>query len=82
MVKVIVARNKIDCSHLLGQFLDESHYDVLIEEDTDCYQKADCDPVTMSSCNFEACADCTQINTQHRITMHMFWNICTFRINS
>ena len=64
MVKVIVARNKIDCSHLLGQFLDESHYDVLIEEDTDCYQKADCDPVTMSSCNFEACTDCTQINTQ------------------
>ena len=37
MTKVIVAKQKIDCSHLLGQFLDESHYDVLIEEDTDCY---------------------------------------------
>jgi hypothetical protein len=37
MIKTIVAKNKIDCAHLLGQFLDTSHYDVLIEEDTDCY---------------------------------------------
>jgi hypothetical protein len=37
MVKTIVAKNKIDCAHLLGQFLDTSHYDVLIEENTDCY---------------------------------------------
>jgi len=38
MVNVIIARNKIDCEHLLGKFVDESHYDVLIEEDTDCYK--------------------------------------------
>jgi len=37
MTKVIVAKSKIDCEHLLGQFLDESHFDILIEEDTDCY---------------------------------------------
>jgi hypothetical protein len=37
MTKVIIAKQKIDSSHLLGQFLDKSHYDVLIEEDTDCY---------------------------------------------
>jgi len=37
MTKVIIAKNKIDCEHLLGQFLDESHFDTLIEEDTDCY---------------------------------------------
>ena len=37
MVKVIVAETKHDCEHLLGMFLDESHYDTLIEEDTDCY---------------------------------------------
>ena len=36
-MKVIVADKKIDCEHLLGQFLDESHYDTLIEEDTDVY---------------------------------------------
>jgi hypothetical protein len=64
MTKVIVARQKLDCSHLLGQFLDESHYDVLVEEDTDCYQKADCDPTSMSNCNQENCADCTQIKTK------------------
>jgi Oxygenase domain of the 2OGFeDO superfamily len=37
MVKVIVAKQKYDMSHMLGQFPDESHYDLLIEEDTDVY---------------------------------------------
>jgi len=37
MVKVIVADQKHDMSHMLGQFPDESHYDLLIEEDTDVY---------------------------------------------
>lgn len=37
MVKVIVAKQKHDMSHMLGQFPDESHYDLLIEEDTDVY---------------------------------------------
>jgi len=37
MVKVIVAERKYDCTDLLGQFVDESHYDFLIEEDCDVY---------------------------------------------
>jgi len=37
MVKVIVADKKIDCEHLIGQFVDENHYDLLIEEDADVY---------------------------------------------
>jgi hypothetical protein len=37
MAKIIIAQTKNDCEHLLGQFLDESHFDTLIEEDTDCY---------------------------------------------
>jgi hypothetical protein len=37
MTKLIIAKTKIDCEHLLGQFLDESHYDVLVDEDTDCF---------------------------------------------
>ena len=37
MVKVIVAKQKHDMTHMLGQFPDESHYDHLIEEDTDVY---------------------------------------------
>ena len=37
MTKVIVAKQKYDMSHMMGQFPDESHYDHLIEEDTDVY---------------------------------------------
>jgi hypothetical protein len=37
MTKVIIAKSKVDSEHLLGQFLDESHFDTLIQEDTDCY---------------------------------------------
>jgi hypothetical protein len=37
MVKIIEAK-KQDCEHLLGQFLDERHYDVLINEDCDVYE--------------------------------------------
>lgn len=36
MVEVIVAKNKLDCEHLLGQFLGEEHYDTVINSDTDC----------------------------------------------
>ena len=64
MAKIIVAREKLDCTHLLGQFLDESHYDILIEEDTDCYQRADCDPVAKAACATGDCADCSILNTK------------------
>ena len=37
MVKVIVAKEKIDCEHLIGKFVDEKDYDILIEEDCDVY---------------------------------------------
>jgi hypothetical protein len=37
MTKIIIANSKSDCEHLLGQFLNESHFDTLINEDTDCY---------------------------------------------
>ena len=37
MVKLIVAEQKHNCEHLLGKFVDESHYDFLIEEDCDVY---------------------------------------------
>ena len=64
MAKTIVAREKIDCSHLIGQFLDESHFDTLIEEDTDCFQQADCDPIAKLNCTTGDCADCKQLNTR------------------
>ena len=37
MTRVIVAETKHNCEHLMCMFLDESHYDILVEEDTDCF---------------------------------------------
>lgn len=37
MVKVIQAAERLDCNHLLGKFLDESHYDTLVDFDCDLY---------------------------------------------
>lgn len=37
MTRIIVADKIHDSEHLLGMFVDEAHYDILIEEDTDCY---------------------------------------------
>lgn len=37
MTRIITAPTKHNCDHLLGQFLDESHYDILIDEDCDFY---------------------------------------------
>jgi len=42
MVRTIVAEKKIDCTNLLGQFLDESHYDTLVEEDTNFFAPPGC----------------------------------------
>jgi len=38
MTQVIVATHKHDCTNLLGKYLDESHYDTLIEDDVDFYK--------------------------------------------
>lgn len=67
MVKRIVAKKKIDCEHLLGQFLDESHYDVLIEKDTDCYMPPLCDISTRVECGTEKCDKCDKGNDEARI---------------
>lgn len=38
MTKIIQLENHWDCEHLLGKFLDESHYDFVINEDVDVYR--------------------------------------------
>ena len=68
MVKVIVADRKHDCSHLLGQFLDERHYDILVEEDCDVYMPANCDISTQASCETNRdCANCSKGTDELRI---------------
>ena len=37
MTKILVAENKLDMTHMLGQFPTEADYDLLIEEDMDVY---------------------------------------------
>lgn len=52
MVKVIQAISKINCEHLLGQFLDDSHYDILVEEDTDVFLPDNVDGTKNIACKF------------------------------
>lgn len=66
MVKVIVAKNKIDCEHLLGTYVDESSYDILVEEDTDCFMPPSCDVVKKATCT-DNCEDCIKGTDEKRI---------------
>lgn len=66
MVKRIVAKQKFDSEHLLGQFVDESHYDILVEEDTDCFMPADCDLTQKATCTDE-CNECFLGRDEKRI---------------
>jgi hypothetical protein len=76
MVKVIVADRKYDCSHLLGQFVDESHYDFLIEEDCDVYMPADCDLATQTDCDKD-CSSCETGMDERRIVLKFRKNYFT-----
>lgn len=66
MVKVIVADRKYDVPELLGQFVDERHYDVLIEEDCDVYAPAGCDLGEVASCDKD-CSTCDKGTDEHKI---------------
>lgn len=67
MVRRIVAREKHNCEDLLGTFVDESHYDILIEEDTDCYMPPLCDPLAKADCGMNDCESCDKGNDELRI---------------
>ncbi len=76
MVRVIVADKKLDCSHLVGQFLDESHYDTLITEDCDAYMPAGCDVSTQVDCE-KVCSDCEVGSDERRIVFKFRKNFFT-----
>jgi hypothetical protein len=67
MVKRIVAKEKFDMEHMLGQFPDASHYDILIEEDTDCYLPPSCDIIQKATCGGNGCDACDKGNDEKRI---------------
>ena len=66
MVKVIVAKTKYDCEHLLGQYLDESNFDILVEEDTDCFMPPNCDIATQAQCGGD-CTVCPSGSDERRV---------------
>jgi hypothetical protein len=66
MVTVIVAKSKLDSEHLLGQFVDESHYDVLVDMDVDCYMPRNCDAAEILDCD-QDCSNCDKGQDEHRI---------------
>lgn len=67
-VKIIVADKKHDCSHLLGKFVDESHYDILVDSDADVYMPASCDIAQQAACDLNRdCASCSKGTDELRI---------------
>jgi hypothetical protein len=67
VVKRIVAKEKLDMEHMLGQFPDESHYDIVINEDTDCYLPPTCDVAQKAICGGQGCETCDKGNNELRI---------------
>ena len=66
MVRVIVAEQKFDAEHVIGQFIDESHYDEIIDEDCDFYAPADCDVSEKMSCDLD-CSSCEKGISEDRL---------------
>jgi hypothetical protein len=57
-MRTIVAKEQIDCEHLLGQFLDESHYDELINEDCNFFAPPSCGIEERTECGDQSCSSC------------------------
>jgi len=57
-MRTIVAKEQINCEHLLGQFLDESHYDELIDEDCDFFAPPSCGIEERTECGDLNCSSC------------------------
>jgi hypothetical protein len=67
MVKRLVVKELFDMEHMLGQFPDESHYDLLVEEDMDCYLPPVCDLSQRAICGGKGCETCNKGNDELRI---------------
>lgn len=59
MVRYITAKEHLNCENLLGQFLDESHYDEVIDEDCNFYAPPmNCSVTDKTSCEKTDCSKC------------------------
>lgn len=68
MVKIIVADSKLDCEDLVGRFLDETYFDTLIEEDTDCFIMPSCGIDLQVGCDVpKDCSSCAMGTDEKKI---------------
>lgn len=65
---VYIARFMIPSDELLGSYVDDSSYDILIDNDADFYIPPDCDIVSEATCDNEClnCVDETQVAFKFR----------------
>jgi len=72
MVKKIVAQQKHDCEHLLGTFLDERHFDTVIDFDCDFYVPPSCDIASAVDCDTgKDCASCDRGIGEDRVAFKL-----------
>jgi hypothetical protein len=72
MVKKIVAPVKHDCKHLLGTFLDESHYDTVVDYDCDFYIPPNCDIASAVNCDTSKdCSSCERGISEDRVAFKL-----------
>jgi len=76
MVRKIVAEKKYDCTDLLGKFVDERHYDILVEEDCDVYAPADCEIGAQAGCDRD-CSECETGTDERKIVFKFRKNFFT-----
>jgi len=58
MVRTIVAEKTLDCEHLLGQFLDDRHFDYVVDEDCNFFAPPICGLEEKSTCTNKDCSSC------------------------
>jgi hypothetical protein len=75
-MKNIVANKKINCEHILGHHLDESHYDVLIDEDCNMYSKNYCYDIKNNDCE-KVCSNCEEGTREDNILFVLRKNFFT-----
>lgn len=76
MVRVVVAETVYDAEDTLGQYLDASHYDELIDEDCDFYSPADCDLTEKVLCE-QDCSTCSKGINENRLIFKLRKNAFT-----
>lgn len=68
MTKIIIAPIKHDCENVIGRFIDDSYYDTLVTEDTDCYTPPACGVDLSTGCDIpDDCVSCVRGRDEARV---------------